>query len=241
MSTPDVDALADGAAATGASLQTPLGSLEDAVNDLEADAVADGAFRHFHLPSLVPLGDTVTVDAAGAGHNYDAAAWVAVTDGGGNECKLLFSALTLGTGAGTDNVAVVLILGNCHLWDIRDAADPDNRVDPGHIAGLRLEWFDGTSWHEVDQGLAVWAQDTVNLEINVAVIDLGGESLPRQQVDLPLLGVLTSADTGGADVSGVRITARCLSGASAWWGAGDEQMTLKECTLNVLGVFCGGT
>lgn len=241
MSTPDVSAIADGAAATGASLQTRLASLEDAVNDLEGSAVADGALRHFHLPSLVPLADSVTIDEDGAGHDYDAAAWAVVVDGGGIECRLLFSAITLGTGAGTDNVAALIILGNCHLWGIRDSADPDNRVDPGHIAGVRLEWYDGSAWHEVDQGLAVWAQDTVGLEINVGIIDIGGESLPRQQVDLPLLGVLTAADTSGSDVSGVRITARCLSGASAWWGAGDERMTLKECTLNVLGVYCGGT
>lgn len=244
MAFPDVPHLPDGATATAAAMNSALGSLEDAVNAVEAAAISPNGVHHQHLPTFVPVAESANVDTAGAGHTYNftttpPAAAVVIASGGSN-LEIDFNAtlgapVTIGSGAGV-NPTILIITANVHVWDIRDSVSPNSLIHQDNIALFELEWYNGTVWAAVPQSRAPWSQDNVGRPAYLLGV-AAGIGLPLQQADVALLGALVAGDLGGDAVYAVRGTVRAVDGANANWT--NRQIVLRECSLQAMGLYSG--
>ncbi len=155
MADPDFTLLQELDALAAASLNTPMASIENAINDLELDAFADGAFRQEHLPSLIPAPGAQIVNIDGTTlHTYNnlfpgtgTSTVVGIGPGAGTGWRVISDGTTdlsvdLAPGSDVDmdsaaRIAGILVLVNIELQGISTGAAPDEDHSAAFCVAVR--------------------------------------------------------------------------------------------------------
>ena len=192
----------------------PTGSVREAVNALEPDAVAPGALNHHHfLNGLVMNSHQAVVGASSASHTYTAAQTGAnylpfnTAGGAGSGTSLQFTGMsqpliTDAPHAIPSSVAGILVLADFHLFRVYDpsqSAGDKYDVDAGVSVRIELE-LGALGWNAIGRSQR-WVSSQIDASRDAAWYDRG------QQVKIPIRTLIVASDiSGGGVVTGIRAT-----------------------------------
>lgn len=218
-----LDPLDPGDILNAASINTRMDGLRLAVNDVEADALAPGAFNSAHLPSLVRDSKQLIVGSSTALHTYTSAAptypaatsWQQIAQGG---TPLLLSLAA--TYAYSADVGGCLVLADIYVKSIRGATVTENgeawrvfvRIEAKEAAG---------SWQPIQRSQRWVRSGYAN----------GTPAGPDQLLHIPIRTLITTADMTNNSISQVRAT---ISVNKNTVTASNMEVTLRECSLSAI-------
>lgn len=188
----------------------PTGSVREAVNALEPDAVAPGALNHHHfLSGLVMNSRQAVVGSSSASHTYTRAQTGAnylpfnTAGGAGSGTSLQFTGMhqTLSDSGGPSNVAGILVLADLHLFRVYDPTEPAaDRYDIDAGISARIEYEVASVWYSIDRSQR-WVSSQIATSRDTAWYMRG------QQVKIPIRTLIVASDIfGGGEVTGIRAT-----------------------------------
>jgi hypothetical protein len=215
---------------TTASLNTRFSSgadaLQTAINDLEADALAPGAFNEAHLPSLVLFRGQIGQPAVGNAYTYATTPYPADWDtidsngsaGGGTALELSLGATyNLSTG----QAQAVLVMADLYVGKIIRTAGGATAT-PTDGVGFRIQINNGTSWQTIGRSQRF-----------VACAVFGGNTFTysrEQDVKVPIRTLIKASDIAANTITSVRVQISVVShGAAA-----DTTVSLKACYLSAI-------
>ena len=214
-----LDPLDPGDILNAASINTRMDGLRLAVNDVEADAVAPGAFNSAHLPSLVRDSKQLIVGSAAATHTYTDAAstypgtWTDIAQGG---TPLLLSLAS--TFAFSADVGGCLVLADIYVKSIRGATATNNHTT--WRAFVRVEAKGGAGWIPIQRSQR-WIRSGYAT----------GSAVPDQLIHIPIRTLVTTADMASNAIAQVKVT---ISVEKTGGPAGNVEVTLRECSLSAI-------
>ena len=177
---------------------TGTGSLQAAINDVEEDAIAPGAFNSSHLPSLVLFRGQTAQDAGGQ-YSYLNSPWPggwAVVDsngetGGGTDLEVDFGATyNLSTG----QAQAVFVLADLYVQHVRRTTTLYSDLDG---VAFRIQAYNGTSWETITR-----TERFISAQIGGGVAASNSRQI---NVKVPIRTCITAADLTGNTISKVRV------------------------------------
>jgi len=222
--------LAEGDSLTAASLNTPLDTIENEVNDLDYTAIRKESLHDQHLASMVITGGAGSVSVGTAVHpvytnNYSnyasTAGWVVINDGA-TDLEVIFSTPV---DLGDADVRGILVLLNGLVTNIRDAGG-------GAVASSR--------YYAV---VAIQVRDTTGTYRTIGRTErfINSERMGAPQVapfrDVPIRAFITSADMG-ATLTVDRVRA-VVTTANWEGGATDTEVSMRGCNLTAIALQAG--
>jgi len=240
----DYEVLSEGDAVTAASLNDRFDEVRNGLNALESYALAPGALRHDHLPSVAGILATKAVGERFLEHTYTGAwAWpgtgfVVIADASPKSLEIVaptdFTAFRLGMSeASGERWAGVLVHLNVHLIRSVDVDGSVVTLDTVH-AVVGIQFKHGGVWYTVNRSVRL-------CEPRLGVLPTTSHKIYQ---DIPIATMIDSSDivaaglAKDASIQGIRGVAATYEPNDTASGA--PTITLREGRITALRIRASG-